>query len=206
MGLLTGNLSFRRFKVIGEVPGDFRDRFVEDVRRRAFRENLDARTADDNIGWVNIADPDDADFDLNKVVYNQYLVLGLRVDRKRVPARLLTILARRRQAEVREAKGIERLSANHRREIKEAVEEDMLQRALPTVQVHDMAWDLDAGEVRFFSTSDAVADLFRVYFKDTFGLDLARLRLSHMVEDRGMSREEIAKQAWALRPDLAYGA
>ena len=205
MGFLSGNLSFRRFKVVGALPSGFRESFVEAVQRRAFRENLDARTADDNIGWVNLLDPDDAEFDLNKILYDHYVVLSLRVDRKRVPARLLSILHKRRCEEVKAEKGMERLSANHKREIKEAVEEDLLQRALPAVQVHDMCWDINSGEARLFATSDTVADVFRIFFKDTFSMELAHVRPSHWLDAAGIERGDLERRLFDLRPDLSYG-
>ena len=204
MGLLKGNLSFRRYRVVGELPSGFRDRYIEAVQKNAFRENLEARTTDDNIGWVNLTDPDNTAFDLNALFYNQYLVASLRMDRKRVPAKLLAILHQRRCREVMEAKGVERLSASHKRDLKEALEEELLRRALPTVAVHDMAWDLDGREVRFFCTSSGVNDLFQAYFKDTFGLDLVRLSMTHWLEQAGLTMEEIEAGIAEAAPELGF--
>lgn len=202
MGLLTGSSSFRRYRVRGELPPDFRDRFVEAVQHRAFKENLDARSGEDNVGWVNLVDDDDTTFTLNKILFNNYLTLGLRVDKKRVPARLLKILAERRCREIREAKGVERMSASHKRDVKEALEEDLLGRALPAVAVYDMAWDINAAELRFYATGDAINDLFRTFFKDTFALDLVRLKLCHWLEPRGLALDQQADVVSRLRPEL----
>lgn len=198
MGLLSGSLSFRRYRVIGKE----KDNFLEAVMTRRFHENLTARSSEDNAGWVNLVDPDDTDFNLMKIQYNHYIVLTMRVDKKRVPAKLLSILHKRRCKEVMTQKGLERLSASHRKDIKEALEEELLSQALPTVAVHDMCWDLNAGELRFFSTSDSVNELFRALFKETFQLDLAPINLDHWLERSGINRAEIRERIADLRPDI----
>ena len=200
MGLLTGNLSFRPYRVVEDLPPDFRTTFLEAIHRKSFRENLESRSAEENVGWVNIADPDDTHLDLNKVLHDHYLVLALRIDKKRVPAKLLAILARRRMEEVREAKGLERLTASHKREIKEAVLEDLLGRALPSVAVYDMAWDINTGRVRIFATSDTLCDLFRVFFEDTFKLHLLRTRPSTWLERAGLPDDVIQDRVLNIEP------
>lgn len=206
MGLLKGNLSFLSFKVAGELPPNFRGVFEERIRFRAFKERLDARTGDENIGWVNIIDPDDIDLNLNAFLYGNYLVLGLRIDKKTVNAALLRIMTQRQVKETMEAKGAERLSASHKRDIKEAVHEELLQRALPSVRVFDMAWDIDTGEVRLFTTSQGVADIFRIFFRDTFELELEYLKLAHWLHRGGLTPKEIETGVDSLRQHADFRA
>lgn len=182
MGLLSGALSFRRYRVLGELPADFRETFTEAIVKNALRENDRARSKEDNVGWVAITDAADIDLFLNKFLYNNFLVLSMRVDRKRVPAKYLKIQVDRRVRDTMAAKGLERIGAAHRRELKEAVEEDLLGRALPVVAVFDMAWDIHKNEVWFFGTSDAINDIFRFLFKETFKLELQRVQLSDWLQ------------------------
>lgn len=204
MGLMAGALSFRRYKVMGELPDGFRDLYIESIGRYVLRENDKARTKDDNLGWVSILDPADIDLHLNKFLYNQFLVLALRVDRKRVPARYLKIMVDRKVREVMKAAGLERMGAQRRKEIKEAVEEELLGRALPVVATFDMMWDIDKMEVWFFATSDAICDLFRGLFKDTFGLELHRLKPADWMMPP-FTREELEALVGAMAPAVFRG-
>lgn len=204
MGLLAGGLSFRRYKVLGELPEGFRDAFLESLARNVLRENDRARTKDDNVGWVAILDPADIDLHLNKFLFSQFLVLAMRVDRKRVPARYLKIMVDRKVKEVMKATGLERIGTQRRKEIKESVEEELLGRALPVVATFDMMWDIDKMEVWFFATSDAICDLFRGLFKDTFGLELHRLKPSDYMMPP-FTREELEVKVSAMSAAVFRG-
>lgn len=204
MGLLAGSLSFRRYQVLGELPPNFRDLYLDSIARHVLRENDRARTKDDNIGWVSILDPSDIDLHLNKFLYNQFLVLTLRVDRKRVPARYLKIMVDRKAKETMTQLGLERLGTQRRKEIKESMEEDLLARALPVVATFDLAWDIQKMELWFFATSDAICDLMRGLFKDTFGLELQRNKPSDWLQP-AFSRDELAQLAEALGAEVWRG-
>jgi hypothetical protein len=179
MGLLNGGLSFRRYRVHQPLPEDFRDLFLENIQRLAFQENLKHRSKEPLMGWVNVANPDDTAFDLNKLLFDRYLVLGLRVDKKSVNGKLFQILLERQYRAVMAEKGVERLGKNHKEEIKEALEEELLGQTLPSVATYDLAWDIHTGEVLVFATSDALQETFQGLFHDTFG---ARLYPDRMVD------------------------
>lgn len=179
MGLITGGLSFRRFRVFQPLPEGFRDVFLESVQRLAFQENLQHRSKEPLFGWTSVFNPDDTQFDLNKLLFDRYLVLGLRMDKKAVNGKLFQILLERRYNEVKAERGLERLGKKHKDEIKEALEEELLGQTLPSVATYDLAWDIHTGEVLVFATSDATIELFQGLFHDTFG---ARLYPDRMVD------------------------
>ena len=126
MGLLTGGLSFRRYRVYGDLPSDFRETYLDSVLSLTHQENLKHRSKEPLIGWVSITDPADVALDLNTLLYDHYLVLSLRQDKKAINSKLFSILLDRRQKEVKEERGLERLGKNHKDEIKEALEEELL--------------------------------------------------------------------------------
>ncbi len=184
MGLLTGSSSFRRFRTVQSLPPDFRDTFVDGVNRYAFRENLGHRAKEPLVGWVNIFDPGDADFTLNSLLYDHYITLSMRADKKTVNARLLQILLERRYREVMNERHVDRLGKQHRAEIKEALEEELLSKALPAVNTYDVAWDINTGEVFVFATSDAVIDYVHGLLHDTFGLIIHPERMVDWLAER----------------------
>jgi len=177
MGLLTGGLSFRRYRVYSSLPDDFRDQFLTAIDENHFRENLSARTKDPVFGWVSVSNPDDTSFDLNKVLFDRYLVLGMRVDKKSVNSKLFNILLQRRFSEVMAEQASDRLSKNHKEEIKEALEEELLSKTLPSVATYDLAWDIHSGEALVFATSESVLDLIQGIFHDSFTTGLYAERL-----------------------------
>lgn len=179
MGLITGGLSFRRFRVIQPLPEGFRDLFLENVQRFVFQENLQHRSKEPLFGWTSVFNPDDTSFDLNKLLFDRYLVLGLRMDKKAVNGKLMQILLERRYESVKAERGLERLGKKHKEEIKEALEEELLGQTLPSVNTYDLAWDIHTGEVLIFATSDATVEIFQGLFHDTFG---ARLYPDRMVD------------------------
>lgn len=177
MGLLTGGLSFRRFRIYTPLPEGFRELFLENVQRLAFQENLQHRSKEPVFGWTSIFNPDDILFDLNKLLFDRYLVLGLRMDKKSVNGKLFQILLERRFQEVMAERGLERLGKKHKEEIKVALEEELLGQTLPSVNTYDLVWDIHSGEVLVFATSDATLELFQGLFNDTFGARLYPERL-----------------------------
>lgn len=200
MGLITGGLTFRRYRVYQPLASDFRDTFLEGVTRHAHQENLKSRTKDPNIGWVNIFDAGDTYFDLNKILYDRYLVLGLRVDKKAVNGKLFNILLERQYQQVMEERKVERLAKNHKEEIKEALEEELLSQTLPSVNVFDLAWDIHSGQVFFFGTSDLVNEFVQGFFHDSFNHRLYPERTVDWLVSAGLSWEEIETRAQGYLP------
>src|SRR5687767_12930549 len=89
MGLKRGALTFTRFSVEGEPPRDLRKRFLDAVRLRRFEPLKPEDEAVEAVGWCVIERPFDLDFELDKLFYDRFVLLGLRVDRWRIPGSLL---------------------------------------------------------------------------------------------------------------------
>lgn len=194
MGLLTGGLSFRRYRIYGDLPSDFRETYLESILGLTHQENLKHRSKEPLLGWVSIMNPADIELDLNSVLYDHYLVLSLRQDKKAINSKLFSILLDRQYDLVKEGEGKERLAKSQKDEIKEALEEELLSQALPSVNVYDMAWDINTDSVLFFATSDSINDMFQAYFQDTFEKRLyAERMVDWLAED--MPWEEIEQRA-----------
>jgi hypothetical protein len=177
MSLLKGSQTFTIYRVTEPAPKDAQDRLIH----RAHRPNPGARTKEPVFGWVAIDDdthvPDSPHF-------GEALAFACRIDRKRVPGRALKIAVEANQREVMKERGLERLGKNHKREIAEAVEEDLLQRVLPTITTVDVLWT--GSEVYVFTSSATTADLVRGLFFDTFGV---RLHPDRLGDWTGLTRD-----------------
>ncbi len=184
MGLLSGSSSFRRFRTVQPLPNDFRESFVDSVNRYAFRENPGHRFKEPLIGWANIFNPDDTDFTLNTFLYDHYIVLTMRSDKKTVNGRFLNIQLERRYREVMNERHLTRLGKQHKAEIKEALEEELLAKALPAVSTYDVVWDINSGEVFVFATTDAAVDYVHGLLHDTFGIIVHPERMVDWLAER----------------------
>lgn len=170
MGLLTGAMTVRRFRIEGELPTDFRERFRDGLAAHAFPEAATPQGGEEVEGWVLAHDLLDARFDdFNRWLYDDWLVFALRVDRKRLPKKLFAATVQRRCDRWCAERGVEHCPAAVREELSDALSAEWYARALPTVAVTEAAWSLSGRSVWLGSLSDAVADRFRKRFLRTFG-------------------------------------
>lgn len=184
MSLFKGALTVRRYRVAGTPPDDFRSTYPELLQTHAFHEPMGMTRSEEIEGWVLVQNLLDTDFtNLDRWLYNQYLVAALRVDKKTLPSKLLAaMLEKRIQAWCQEHRR-ERAPASVRTELKELLEDEMYGRTLPRVAVHEFCWNLVENWVIFFNTSDAPNDRFRKRFRDTFGLALIPFSPLDLLED-----------------------
>ncbi len=173
MGILSGALTVRRFRVLGEVPEGFRERYRERLNDYAFRTPPTEVGKEELEGWVQVQNLLDTDFDdLNTWLFDPYAVFALRVDKKVLPAKLLKAHVDKRCAAWAHEHGQDRCPASKRSEIKEALEEEWLKRTLPRVQVTELCWNQQAGYLVLHSLSESVSERVRKRFYQTFGLKI----------------------------------
>lgn len=163
----------RRFRV-GPTPDDFRDRYIAALNENAFREPLTTVSKEQRVGWCQLQNPLDTDFnDVNRWLFNQYAMFALRVDEKRLPAKLLRAHLDHRTNAWCQANSRERCPSKVKAEIKEQLEMEMLQKTLPTMSAYGAVWNIQEGWVTIAATSTTRLDSFRKLFHRTFGLVLS---------------------------------
>jgi len=169
---LKGSLTYARFFVEGELPDDFRERFMRSIRLRAMRPLEPDDEELERSGWTKIGEPFVVDLDYEDVFFNEYVVLGFRTDRWVVPAPVLRARVREAEAAYLEKKGRERLSRKEKQEIKQLVSRKLRRSTTPRSTIVDLSWSLGEGIVRFFSHSQKTGASMMELFKKTFGLTL----------------------------------
>lgn len=172
MGALAGSLTFTRFFVRGELPERFRDRFVESIRLRTFEPLTPESEDQEHFGWCAVGRVLDLDLDHEKVFYNSYVNLGLRMDRWRVPGTLLRAHLADAEQEALAKSGREKLGKREKAELKARIITRLRKKLMPSMKVVDMSWNLDSGVVRFFNQSPRVHEQFMALFEKTFSLEL----------------------------------
>jgi len=191
VGFLSASSTVVRFAAPAPARID-REAFAQAVSRRTFRE-LDAGAAGEAqaCGWVGIHDPLAVSLTATDLFFHHWLMVGFRFDRRAVPAKLLWLERRRLEEERKAERGVPRLGAAARREIKDEVQERLLARALPAPRLFDCAWNLETGRVLFTGKARAPREAFVELFRQTFGLQPVPMIPYLAVEHLGLSAMQV---------------
>ncbi|MET0388779.1 MAG: hypothetical protein ABW321_22595 [Polyangiales bacterium] len=173
MPALKGSLTYSRFFVNGELPKDFRERFMRAIRLRAMKPLEPDDDAAERSGWCAIGEPFDVELGYEGVFYNSYLNLGFRTDRWVIPGPLLRARLREAEQAYLLKRGRERLSKREKVELKEVVSRKLRKQFVPVTRAVDFSWCIEDGVVRFFSQSQRAASDMTALFQKTFNLELA---------------------------------
>jgi recombination associated protein RdgC len=194
---LRGSLTYARFFVEGELPDDFRERFMKSIRLRAMKP-LEPDDEDlERSGWCAVGDPFALDLTYDEVFFNEYLNLGLRTDRWVLPGSVLRANLKDAEAAYLQKKGRERLTRKERAELKELVARKLRRKSAPATRAVDVSWSLNDGLLRFFSHAPKAAGRLAEVFQKTFGghgLTLIAESPYTLAERMGLSRAQ--KSAW----------
>lgn len=173
MGITAGALTVARFRVEGDLPQSWRDVYRDRLEEFAFREPPVEQGKEEVEGWVQVHNLLDTSFqDFNRWLYEDWAVFALRVDKKRLPAKLFKATLEKECEKWCAMREVERCPASVRDEIKDRLEAEWLGRTLPSVSVTEAAWSIGGGYVLLHSLSESTADRFRKRFFQTFGLRL----------------------------------
>lgn len=172
MPALRGSLTYARFFVDGDVPDDFREKFMRAIRLRAMKP-LEAEDEDlERCGWCKVGEPFELELHYEDVFYNEYVNLGVRTDKWQLPQAILKQRVREAEAAYLEKKGRERLGRAEKAELKELVARKLRKQSAPATRMVDVSWSMNEGVVRFFSHAEKAAGTMIELFFKTFGLKL----------------------------------
>jgi hypothetical protein len=169
MGLLAPTSSILRFTAKPPARLD-RAAFTAAVNRHRFRE-LNGDGSQQTYGWIGIHDPLATELGPADLFFQHFLAVGFRFDRRAVPSLLLRLERRRLEEERRRERGVPRLGAAARREVKTEIAERLLARALPVPRLYDCLWNLETGRVYLTGTQRTARDAFAELFRRTFGVE-----------------------------------
>lgn len=172
MALLSGTITYRKYRILDEVPRDFKERMVQRLPRHCFREINPETNPERSLGWVNPFSPLDAVLNLEKVLFGKYILLGLRKDEKRVPPPLLKArLTEAMKHAAKDRKG-RRLGRDEIAALKETVKMKALGETSPVSTFQEAVWDYETQEVYFSSQATKPNIEFSELFEETFELAL----------------------------------
>jgi hypothetical protein len=172
LGALRGSLTYSRFFVVGDLPDDLAGASMKRIRAGASQPLNPDEDVSERHGWCAIEDPMDTDLGHEKVFFNEYLCLGLRIDRWVVPKPLLNAHLRDAEEQLLQKKGLERLGKKAKADLKLFVLKRLRRQLMPVIKSVDFVWNVNTGVARFFSQSARIHLLVQELFEKTFRLRL----------------------------------
>ncbi len=170
MGLLKGQLTFSRYRVIGDLPANPHDFIDTQIKLFSFKDLLSEN--EKIMGWTSLENVLDTDFEYANYLLDDYIIFSLRIDRKTVPAALLRLKILEAERSRMEEKSVERLYKAERNDIRDAVRLNLLKRTPSVPSFYEVCWSLSQKWVIFGSHTEKVADDFEDLFKRTFNVKL----------------------------------
>jgi hypothetical protein len=192
-------MTYARFFVDGELPDDFREKFMRSIRQKAMKPLEPDEDAMERSGWCRIGEPFELELGYEDVFYNEYVNLGFRTDRWAIPGPLLRAKMREAEAAYLAKKGRDRMSKREKTQLKELVSKKLRRQLAPIVRHVDVSWSMNEGAVRFFSLAAKPALALSDLFTKTFGLKLVPEAPYTLATRLGLSRAD--EKAWlSLEP------
>jgi hypothetical protein len=172
LGARGGTLTFTRFFTQGALPKDLRRKFLEAAKLRVFEPLKPEDEALEATGWCVMERPFDLEIDAAKMFHDNFVLLGFRVDRYRIPGALLkSQISDEEQRQLARGKKT-KLGRNEKLEIKARVVMRLRKKVIPSSKAIDLCWHLDSGVVLFFGHSKRMILDFAALFEKTFGIAL----------------------------------
>ncbi len=161
----------------GDVPDDVAGASMKRIRARAFQPLSPDDEANEGFGWANIDDPFDTELDHEKVFFNEYVCLSLRLDRWAIPGPMLKAHLREAEQALLARRGLEQLGRKAKADLKAVVVRKLRKQLVPSMRAFDVVWKLGepsrgGGVVHLFSQTARAAAMLDELFDKTFGLGL----------------------------------
>lgn len=168
-------VSGRRYRIGGPLPSPYGEEFQRRLTDRRFLP-LSAHE-ECSFGWVTADNLLITDFDVDTVIRGEHALFALRLDRRRVNAKLLRaqidleIRGRRKAAE--DAGHRRRLTRDERLQIRADMKTELLERTNPSVQVCTLILHPKRRVLHVLSLTRSLNEIVVRHWRDTFGVELA---------------------------------
>jgi hypothetical protein len=167
MSLTAGTITCRSYRIAAPPAGNFLASVQGDLRRHAFQPVRPDRSTR-SIGWVNPRNILDTNLKAEHLVFADFLVLGLRVDKVTVNARMLKAHFNQAVQQALRERSKKQLSREERAALLEKTRQELMARQTPSTSLYEMAWNLTTHRVYFTGTGDALNAEFSDLFQETF--------------------------------------
>lgn len=176
MPILRGSVTFARFRLEDPkaVPKDVRRWLVKGLKGAAF-EDIDRKGEDERAaGFVELENPESAEFAVSNLFYGERALFTWRVDQLKVPGSVLKAELEKWKASF-EKENARRPSRAETSERRAALRQMMRSKATPVTKVHDVSWNLANGELQLWTASRKIAEEIQLALETQLELKLLPL-------------------------------
>ena len=174
MGLFSSSVSITRFKVQGKLEEPVLETLVAGLKKNAIRE-IDEDAADKVVGWTSFENPYQPDFEGASFSIGTHWVFSLRIDKKKIPLKVVQKMCAQETAKKLAETGREFLSRNEKKLLRENVINTLSLRIPATPNIYDLIWNYEDASVYFFSNLKEANEEVETLFAKSFKLTLIRL-------------------------------
>jgi DNA recombination-dependent growth factor C len=199
MSLTAGSATVRVWRVLDALPAGFKEAFERNLRRHAFKPIDPERGQLHSIGWVNARQMLDANLNLEKVLFGNLILVGLRRDQLTINQKLFRATFAQELAKTLRANDRPRLSREERLVLEDKVRLDLIKRTQPAANVYEMAWHLEQGLVFFGSTSNKLGLIFSDLFSETFQVSIEP-QFPYLRAQQWADRQKLGQELLELLP------
>ena len=172
--LLKGAVSFTSFRPEGEVPT--RERTRELIETQLFKPLKAEEERDESVGWVDAIWSFDTER-LPNLFSGATLLLSMRIDRYAFSSSQLRPYLEEAEYHYKTTNRLEYISAQQKKEIRDAEIRRMRTNSYPKTQIVEIAWKIDEKTLYLFSQSSAAIKRFIPLFENSFGFSLEQSEL-----------------------------
>jgi len=170
VSLLKGTVSLTRYGLPEPSPEPTEEFIAGRLKHNAF-VSIDDTPEPESMGWVEPLNPLAVDFGPGTFHFGEVIILGLRVDVRQVPAKLVNRYFNLAAAQA-EKISQRPLSADQRHSLKAKVRADLLARIPVSTEVSEVCWLVKADEVWLLGQGTKLRERFEDLWRRTFGLGL----------------------------------
>lgn len=172
MSLLQGNVSLKRFLVLGPVPDE--KELLSGLSQDCFRPFEDG-LEEERMGWCDWRNPLIVPPEEGWIGVDRYALFALRIDGRKVPAALLKAHVDLKLRRLQEEKDLAFVGKEARISLQDEVKAELLRKVLPTPKVVEVAWDLKGGQLWTTAASSKAQGALTGLFMKSFGCELQPL-------------------------------
>lgn len=199
MAFLSATLTFTRYRAEGKTGESFWNRTLEKVDSMLFREESSG-IEEVNCGWCSAHDPYSETITLNDISFEDFMLLGIRIEQRKVPAAVLKKFCSLEEKKVMAEKDMQRLPSRLRKEIRERVHFELLARAIPVPRIVELLWEVSSGDVLLFSCQDKNREIAEELFYRTFDIRLQPI-IPYTLAEEMAGAEGLSQRLESLRAE-----
>lgn len=176
MGILSSSTSITRYRVEGtfDQSQPVTETVEKCLKKHIFPEIVD-EAAEMIMGWTSFETPFQPDFQRSSFVIGTYYIFSLRIDRKKLPSKIVKKHCAIEAAKRLKESDREFLSAHEKKQIKEDIINSLILKIPATPDVFDLLWDYENNSLLFFTTQKVANEELETLFLKSFNLTLIRL-------------------------------